>query len=125
MRIARIAIVAIGLACLLWSSVSCSRNSRDSKASARSALPKAAPAEAFEDVVASFKSKAASGARLQEGEILFKHLKPGMSRAEVRKLLGEPDTRHSKVDYWFYTIWYSRSIGVWFEEDNVVKIEGG
>lgn len=77
------------------------------------------------EVVSSFKVKADTCARLKEGEILFEHLRPGMSKYEVRELLGTPDRKGSTETRWFYTIWYSRFIGVEFDGDKVVKITGG
>jgi len=81
--------------------------------------------ESLKEISIAFKNKARTGARLKEGEILFKHLKIGMSRDKVRHLLGEPDPKHSTSDKWFYTTWYSRFIGVEFQNDKVVKISGG
>ena len=49
--------------------------------------------QSLDEVCSSFKAHSDTCLRLKEGQLLFKNLKIGMSRQEVHRVLGEPDTK--------------------------------
>ena len=70
--------------------------------------------------------KASPGFRTKEARMLAPMIKKGMTKDQVRELLGEPDKKGalaSSDTRWNYTVFYSQCISVTFEEDIVVKTE--
>jgi len=81
---------------------------------------------ALQAVSASFKKMGPKG-RGEEGAYLIKHIRPGMSRGQVRELLGEPSSRSSSFPYesWGYTTYFSAAISVRFKFYRVAEVHGG
>lgn len=77
----------------------------------------------FENAKAKFKSS--PGMRSKEARMLAPMIEPGMTKAQVREMLGEPDKPKtgSLGNTWLYTVFYSQFISVTFEKDKVVKTE--
>jgi hypothetical protein len=77
----------------------------------------------FENAKAKF--KASPGNRSKEASMLAPMIKSGMTKAQVRDILSEPDRPKtgSLGDTWLYTVFYSQFISVTFEKDKVVKTE--
>lgn len=81
---------------------------------------------ALQDVSTSFK-KAGPKGRGEEGVYLIEHIRPGMSRDQVRELLGEPSSRGSSFpnEGWWYETDFSAAISVRFRFYKVVSVQGG
>ena len=79
----------------------------------------------FENAKAKF--KASPGFRTKEARMLLPVIVGGMTKEQVRSILGEPDRKGalaSSDTVWNYTVFYSQSITVTFENNKVVKVEG-
>ena len=79
----------------------------------------------FENAKAKF--KASPGFRTKEARVLFPMIIPGMTKEEVRSILGEPEEKGvlaSSDSIWNYSVFYSQLISVTFEKDKVVKSVG-
>ncbi|MBT7163798.1 MAG: outer membrane protein assembly factor BamE [Victivallales bacterium] len=73
------------------------------------------------------KFKASPGFRTKEARILAPMITRGMTRNQVREILGEPDKEGalaSSDDIWHYTVFYSQLIAVVFENDRVIRTHG-
>ena len=77
----------------------------------------------FENAKAKF--KASPGFRFKEAPMLAPMITPGMTKAQVREILGEPHKPKSGAlgNTWLYPVFYSQFISVTFEKDKVVKTE--
>lgn len=77
----------------------------------------------FENAKAKF--KAAPGNRSKEARMLAPMITPGMTRDQVRDILGERDKPKSDTpnNTWVYSVFYSQLISVTFENGKVVKTE--
>ena len=92
----------------------------------RPSAPVASPARTEVDVAsAQFKSKRDLALRPREAQVLYPQIKIGMTRVQIRSLLGEPDKKHSSANTWFYTVGYSQFLSVDFTNDVVEKKDGG
>lgn len=79
----------------------------------------------FENAKTRFKTS--SGNRASEARLLAPVITPGMSRTQVKEILGEPDSKgalQSTPDRWNYTLFYSQSLSVLFRDDVVLRVEG-
>ena len=78
----------------------------------------------FENAKAKF--KASPGFRTKEARILAPMITQGMTKDQVRDILGEPDKEgalQSLDSVWNYSVFYSQVITVTFENDRVMKTE--
>jgi hypothetical protein len=72
-----------------------------------------------------FKAKRAIGYRPKEAAILYPIIKTGMSRAQVKELLGAPSEKYSSENRWSYAVGYSQVFDIEFKGDVVVRKIGG
>ena len=79
----------------------------------------------FENATARF--KASPGNRAEEAKMLAPLIKPGMTRSQVKDILGAPDAKgalKSTSDRWNYTLFYSQALSVTFKGDVVQNVSG-
>ena len=74
---------------------------------------------------ATFKAKRTHGMRPHEAAILYPIIRTGMSRAQVKELLGAPDDKWSADNRWCYTVGYSQFFEIEFKGDTVLRKIGG
>ncbi len=74
---------------------------------------------------AEFKSKRDLALRPREAQLLYPEIRIGLTKDQIRSLLGEPDEKLSSSDAWFYTVGYSQYFSVDFTNDLVQKKSGG
>jgi len=77
----------------------------------------------FENAKAKF--KASPGNRSKEAPMLAPMITPGMTEAQVRDVLGDPDQPKlgTPPNVWYYSVFYSQFISVTFEKGKVSKTE--
>ncbi len=79
----------------------------------------------FDNAKARF--KASPGNRSKEARMLAPTITAGMTKKQVRDILGEPDKKGalaSSETVWNYTVFYSQYISVTFEKDRVTRTVG-
>jgi hypothetical protein len=70
---------------------------------------------------AEFQQNSGFGLRPKPARKLLPYLKKGMSKSEVKSLLGEPSRVSDDELFWSYTIFYSQSIDMYFNRHSRVE----
>jgi outer membrane protein assembly factor BamE (lipoprotein component of BamABCDE complex) len=76
------------------------------------------------DISSQFKEKRAGCNRPREATVLYPMIKAGMTKEQIRVILGRPDDHtalKSTEDHWNYTVGWSQAFTLEFEGNRLVK----